>query len=655
MGISKKQKDFIIRNKEKLGIHEIAKSLKLTDKEVKEFVASKHSVIFPGWFKIVLTVIPILFFILLETGLRIFSYGRNDIEWIDITEDYQILNPEIGYRYFSNLNSVPFPTESFVKKTKAENSFRIFVLGESSAAGYPYHNSASFSKYIRKGLEFALPDKSTEVVNVGMAAINSYTILDLLPGILEKKPDLILIYTGHNEYYGALGVGSTQSYGSSPLITRTLLVLNKFKTFELVNSIINSIFSSIKTDASGSEATLMVKMAEDKLIAFNSEKYFNGIEQFENNLDDILKKCKEANVPVILGTLISNLKNQKPFNSVKEPGLPAAIDLFTEAKVELDNGNIQTADSLFRYAKDLDALRFRAPEEINKVILRLAGKYDYSAIRLDSLINSSSNDGIVGDEFMTDHLHPNVEGYQLIGRFFLQEMMSTKPGLFTGSDLQDIESIDKNIKLNYNFTSYDSTVAEFRIKILKSDWPFSDPLKKIPRSYLITPRNLIDSLALQMIDGLISRETARLRGAANYIKKKQFEQFAAEMYALTEEFPFQKKYYEIASTELIRNGSINIAYSFLEKGYKKYPDAFTSKWLGIINLSRKNYDSAVYFLEKSLEFNSRDAQVLYNLAGAYSDKKDYRKAINSINKCLAIEPDFPNALQLKSQLDNILK
>ena len=447
MALTKKQRDFILKKRENLSVHEIAKSLKLSHKEVEEFLESNHSMKFPGWFRIVLILIPLLFFTFLEAGLRIFHYGRNDIEWIDISQDYQILNPEIGYRYFSNLNSVPFSIESFIRKEKAENSFRVFVLGESSAAGYPYHNSASFSKYIRKGLEFAFPDKLIEVVNVGMSAINSYTILDLLPGIIKKKPDLILIYTGHNEYYGALGVGSTESIGYSPFTVRTILWLNKFKTVELINNIINSISRSIKTDLSGSEATLMVKMAEDKLITFNSDKYYKGIEQFENNLDDILKKCKEANVPVILGTLVSNLKNQKPFISIKENEIPAAIDLFSDARLQLEKGNRQKADSLFRYAKDLDALRFRAPEVINKVILRLANKYNFSTVKLDSFINSSSSQGVVGDELMTDHLHPNVKGYQLIGRFFLQEIIRIKSLELGESNISDIDRIICKIEL----------------------------------------------------------------------------------------------------------------------------------------------------------------------------------------------------------------
>ncbi len=71
---------------------------------------------------------------------------------------------------------------------------------------------------------------------------NSYTIRDLVPEIIKKKPDLILIYLGHNEYYGALGIGSVESLGTSRFLVNTTLWFNKFKSVELLRNIINSDF-----------------------------------------------------------------------------------------------------------------------------------------------------------------------------------------------------------------------------------------------------------------------------------------------------------------------------------------------------------------------------------------------------------------------------
>ena len=238
MPLTEKQKLFILKNRQQLKAKEMAKRLNVSTKEVRLFLKENKQPA-PFGFYILLVFIPVIFFIFLETGLRVFNYGRAERVWVDVSEDVQILNPDVSYRYFFNTKNIPFSVESFIEKEKKENSFRIFVLGASSGAGYPYHSSASMSKFIRKKLEILYPEITIEVPNISMAAINSYTIRDLVPEIIKKDPDLVLIYLGHNEYYGALGVGSFESFGSSRFIVNTTLWLNQFRIVQLLRNIIN--------------------------------------------------------------------------------------------------------------------------------------------------------------------------------------------------------------------------------------------------------------------------------------------------------------------------------------------------------------------------------------------------------------------------------
>jgi lysophospholipase L1-like esterase len=318
--LSEKQIQFIQKNLKTLTSKEMAKQLNVPSEEIDSFL-KKNKPPAPKWFYVLLIIIPVLFFVLLETGLRIFKYGNDDRIWVDISEDMQILNPDLGYRYFFTTKNLPFSVESFIYKEKKENSFRVFVVGASSAAGYPYLSSASFSKFIRKKLEILYPEKIIEVANFSMSAINSYTIRDLMPELLQKKPDLFLVYLGHNEYYGALGVGSLESLGSSRFVVNTTLWLNKFKTIELLRNIVKAVSGMFSSADETTGGTMMAQLAQDKLIEYNSEIYWDGINQFEGNLRDILSMCKEANVPVIASTVASNLKDQKPFVSVKDSKL----------------------------------------------------------------------------------------------------------------------------------------------------------------------------------------------------------------------------------------------------------------------------------------------------------------------------------------------
>ena len=42
----------------------------------------------------------------------------------------------------------------------------------------------------------------------------------------------------------------------------------------------------------------------------------------------MLEMAKDKNVPVILGRLVSNLKDQKPFESIYEDEFPSADEIF---------------------------------------------------------------------------------------------------------------------------------------------------------------------------------------------------------------------------------------------------------------------------------------------------------------------------------------
>ncbi len=123
----------------------------------------------------------------LEIILRVFDYGRNDDQWIKITETKQMLNPDIAGRYFFNTKDLPQSNNDAFDIIKRENAFRMFVMGGSSAQGFPFSPNGTFSRYIRDRLELLYPEIHIEVINIAITATNSYTIRDLLPGCLNRN------------------------------------------------------------------------------------------------------------------------------------------------------------------------------------------------------------------------------------------------------------------------------------------------------------------------------------------------------------------------------------------------------------------------------------------------------------------------------------
>jgi tetratricopeptide (TPR) repeat protein len=606
----------------------------------------------PRWFYVVLVLIPFAVVILLELGLRVFNYGRVYDQWVQMGEGRLTLNPDIAFRYFYNSDKVPSANHNYFDEVKKKNSYRVFVMGGSSAAGFPYTPNGAFSRYIKKRLQLIYPHKNIEVVNIAMSAINSYALRDMMSSVLDEQPDLIIIYAGHNEYYGALGVGSVETLGDTRFIVNTVIWLNQFKTFELVRDLIKT-FSGFFSEPVKQDGTLMARMSQRNLIPFNSEKYFAGLYQFEGNLFDILKMAKEENVPVILGLLVSNLKDQKPFESIKDGSFPPADSMFDLGNKNLLEGNIAVADSLFRLAKDLDALRWRAPEEMNKIISNLANKFGYPVVKLDSEYNAESISGIVGDDLITDHLHPNLRGFQIIGREIVNAGLAE--GIFPIYHKNNLSfEIQDSITLsNYEFTDLDSTIALYQIIILKSDWPYTkEKISDEEKLTLLNMQTYSDTLAYKVGKGDLSWEAAHLQLAQHWFQNGKFDSFQKEISAATDEYPFDPYPNEFAAQLLISQKMFEEAYPYLLMLNELKPGAYSTKWLGIIDLLNNKVEPAINYLSKSISYNSSDAVVYYNLGGAYSLKKDYRTALQMVNRSLQIEPNYELAKNLQQQLIN---
>ena len=610
----------------------------------------------PKWFFIVLILIPIIFFVLLELSLKLFSYGKDLPQWVDTNKGKYIINPDVAFRYFNQVKNIPTTIEDVFDQQKKKDAFRVFVMGGSSAAGFPYMPMGSFSRYIRKRLELTYPNIPIEVVNVSLSAVNTYTVLDLLPGVLEQKPDLILIYAGHNEYYGALGVGSMESLGTSRSFVKLVLYLNKYKTVQLIRNSITGLLSLFNTknneDPSG---TLMSNMAEDQYISLDSDKYNLGLDQFEANMKEMLELIKKSNVPVIIGKLVSNLKDQKPFVSVPTQKYPTANQVFEEAKHKLSAGSLREADSLFILAKDLDGLRFRAPEKINDIIEILCKENDVKYVSVDSVFNAASPDGIVGNNLMTDHLHPNIKGYQLMGRAFYEAM--EQKGYLPKNQKPQVasSSIDSLTKINFMFTDLDSTIGNNRILLLKNDWPFIEKSQIKPKNSLFKAKNFLDSIALDMMNNKISWVNAHVNAATAYFKKNNINGFLKHMDIILYQYPIVVEYYDEVALNLLKLQLYDKALKYLSARYKIEPSDYSAKWIGNIALYKGDLDVAILYLNKSQQLNSGDAQVLYNLAGAYSKKKEYQLALNIINRCLSVNPNYPQANNLKQQLLQVVK
>lgn len=554
--------------------------------------------------------IPVLFFVLLELSLRLLGYGHTYPLFIQTpdSDNYILARPDIVKRYFSEQATTPSVTmeASFFLKQKPDDGLRIFVQGGSTAAGFPYGIGASPAGMLDQRLKQTFPDRHVEVINTAMSAVNTYTLLDFVDEIIAQKPDAILLYTGHNEFLGIMGVGSNFSAANSHAANLIFLTIKEFRVFQLLQNIYASIrndsassVSSSSSDAEQTSRTFMSKVAREKNITKESDLFEAGLKQFENNLELILSKYTEAGIPVFISTLASNLKDQQPFASApisteSKQQLNTLMDLaqkgtakeilITKAEAILaDTDNSKSADSHFMVAKalelsghldvakpyyllakELDLLRFRAPEVINEIIRLKAQQDNVYLVDYQFNLASKSPATIVGKEFMLEHLHPNLQGYFVLADSFYQVIMQ--------NSFQQINK--KVVSTNDAWRNRPILPAEeyygfAQIVQLKSDYPFTEE----PVDFVLPkPTDWQQQLGLKHFYKEIDWITMIADSYRGYVDNRILPMILKSAQILADAMPYNHQANYEYGRLLVQDGRADEARLYFKRAYLEQPD-----------------------------------------------------------------------------------
>lgn len=591
--------------------------------------------------------IPILLFALLEVGLRLANYGGNTQLFKEVElngKTHLMPNRNFAARYFLNTTIVPTASNDVFLKEKPADSYRVFAIGGSSMAGFPYHYNVMSSHVVRDVLQEQMPDKQVEMCNLGISAINSYTLVDMLPEILDHQPDLVLIYAGHNEYYGALGVGSSEALKglNLPGITRLYINLQHWKSFLLLRNTLGEIVG-LFAKPNAKDATLMEQMVDNQAIALGSDAYLAGLKQFESNLSIILSELKEEDVDVAIGTLASNIKDFPPFQPLQNES-PNAADLFSEGRKLWEEGNYPAARERLIEAKERDGMRFRAPEAMNAIIREQAQVHGAILVESLQLLEMSSPQALVGDELMLEHLHPNKKGYFLLGWAFAQQLAPEVARPERQAYFED----------RIAFTEFDRVLSDLRIQSIMSSWPFQPPGTKINFFDSFKRDNRVDSLVYENYSNRLSWQEAKQQLVADFVQSKNYYMALKELSGITRVFPWRVDLLEQQASLENDLGRIDEAIQTLRLANQQQQTLFNTKILGALLLQKNRPDEGLPYLEQAYRIDPRDAQNLYNLSGAYGIQKDFQKARKYLDELLAIAPNFPGAQSWNQQLQQLI-
>ncbi len=610
-------------------------------------------------FRIIAILLPILILILVEITLRVFHYGNDLSLFIDVKgkPGYLVLNPDASKRYFANTTLAPSGNSELFRKVKDSSILRIFVLGESTTIGYPYFHNGSFHRWILYRLMREYPDKQFEVINLSMTAVNSYTVLGFAKELVKYNPDAVLIYSGHNEYYGTLGVSSTNQMGGNSWVIQVILTMRRLRIVQLLTNLFER--TTQPKNGKAEVQTLMQRMAADQQIPYGSAAYKKGIDQFVSNMDETLSLFNSRNIPVFISNLVSNEDDLKPFVSIVPDSSrltgfnknfnagalafnlgdwPHAVQYLNAAnkiynahalcnyylgKLAYNLGDFERAKTYFVLAKDLDGLRFRAPAAINSAIKRLTGKYK-SAHLVDtkSAFDSASLNHIVGNDLMLEHVHPNLAGYAIISDAFyntLREEHIIPARKENGMTLQQLMR-------SMPVTALDSLIGAFRISKLKRNWPFNE--SKPGDTLKIQTEE--ERLAWAVVNEDI-RWSDAVDQLYNYdFNKQDLLSAKTAMESLVLEHPTESFFYDKTANLCGKLGDYEDAAYFFKRAFALSPSFEYARTLFVIYLKLDRPNDAMPYLNYAIQNNNSNLNFL--------PVRKYTNEIISLKRDIANDP-----------------
>jgi tetratricopeptide (TPR) repeat protein len=257
------------------------------------------------------------------------------------------------------------------------------------------------------------------------------------------------------------------------------LYLQRFRSFQLLQNYYLKLLD-IETDEDRQGALFKV-MATSSMEPFSPKKE-KSLRNFTNNLDRIIAHAHKRDVPLILTTIASNIKDFRPFDSaIPEGDIAKEWQSLIDSAVALkDKGNLQEAAETFLQAidlypdnaqqyfdlgqvcmalkmygvalesltkaRDLDIIPFRAPSGINEIIRRKAADSGSVLLDVEEIYKNRSADGLIGKPIIIEHLHPSAYGHYLIAAGLVNIIFKT--GLL--QSWNEIDFADPAVRAGFN-------------------------------------------------------------------------------------------------------------------------------------------------------------------------------------------------------------
>ena len=403
-------------------------------------------------------LLPALALAVLEGFLRVVNYGYST-KFFEEAGDGKTLttNPQFTWQYYPRKKATS-PTPIFFPRQKAPGTKRIFILGESAAAGTP-DPAFGFARMLELMLREQYPGQSFEVLNAAMRGIDSHIVRTIAAECAELSPDLFIVYMGNNDLIGLHAPVPGQFVLSSNVRwVRFQHALHRLKLMQMGQALLARF-------RKGEGPKQDMEFFRRQRLAFDDPRRGPVYRNYAANLRDICALAGRAGGQALVCSVGVNLHDFPPLASLHRPGLgaeelsrweklytegsaaegvrdfPTALARFEEA-ARLDNhfaellfrmarcheaaGRLDEARQHYALARDWDALQFRTDSRLNAATRAEAAAAGGKArlVDIEKLCAQSplAPNGIPGGGIFQEHVHFRFEGDYLVASWLLPEV-----------------------------------------------------------------------------------------------------------------------------------------------------------------------------------------------------------------------------------------
>lgn len=366
--------------------------------------------------------------------------------------------------------SSPFPLD------RPPGGLRIFVLGGSAAAGWPYHaGDTNLSALLGRKLRALYPGRPIEVVNMAAGTYASHRVKLILEEVLAYHPDAIFLYNGNNEFLESLVYRPRTP--PAPL--------DRSAAARVVYRVVTSLVAppprfDVKGYRIEDQTATHLSWAFGQASRYREDpRQFEALlEHYRFNIESMVSSAADAKVPLFLVTCPVNLKEWTPnvsrhrrdlseadaarwtaafregYLAVERgdhaaalPPLRAAVaidDEYAEAHFLLAEALRRTGDRAAAKAEyiralERDAFPFRELPEFQAILRQVAARRGVPLVDIVPPLEAASGDGIPGLDVFTDYVHLTEQGQEIAAQEFLRALRAG--GIVQGVSDADLERV----------------------------------------------------------------------------------------------------------------------------------------------------------------------------------------------------------------------